>query len=49
MPGMVWEPCSPLKDLIPIKSEVSSSQDKGKAKAKVEMDEGRPERAHSRA
>ena len=45
MPGMVWEVCSPLKDLIPIKSKAGSSQDKGKGKENAEMDEGMPEEA----
>ena len=46
---MVWEPHSPLKDHIPIKSEASLSQDKGKGKEKAEMDEGKPERAQSQS
>ena len=49
MPGIVWGSCSPLKDLVPIKFKVGSSQDKGKGKEKVEMDEGKPKRAHSQS
>ena len=40
MPGMVWEACFSLKDLIPIESKAGSSQDKGKGKEKAEMDKG---------
>ena len=43
---VVWEPHSSLKDLIPIKSEAGSCQDKGKGKEKAEMDKGKPKRAH---
>ena len=49
MPGMVWEAHSPSKDLIPIESEVGSSQVKGKGKEKAEMDKGKPERACSQS
>ena len=49
MPGIVWEPHSPLKDLIPIKSEVGLSQDKGKGKEKAKMDKGKPKRVMSQS
>ena len=45
MPGMVWEACFSLKDLIPIESKAGSSQDKGKGKEKAEMDKGMCEKA----
>jgi hypothetical protein len=45
MPGIGWETCFPLKDLVPIESEVGPSQDKGKGKEQAEMDEGKPEKA----
>ena len=38
------EICSPLKDLIPIESSASPSQDKGKGRAIKAMDEGKSER-----
>ena len=38
---------SPLKDLIPIESSASPSQDKGKGRAIKAMDEGKSERARS--
>jgi hypothetical protein len=47
IPGVNWEKCSPLKDLVPIESVASPSQDKGKGREQWEMDEGRPEKAQS--
>jgi hypothetical protein len=45
MPGIDWEKCSPLKDVVPIKSIASPSQGKGNGRKQVEMDEGKPEKA----
>jgi hypothetical protein len=42
-----WEVCSPLRDLVPIESITSPSQDKGKGREQVEMDEGKLEKARS--
>jgi hypothetical protein len=47
MPGIGWEPKSPLKDLIPIESSAGPSQDKGKGKAVKTMDKGKSERGQS--
>jgi hypothetical protein len=44
MPGVSWELKSPLKELIPIKSMAGPSQDKGKDKEQIEMDEGKSEK-----
>jgi hypothetical protein len=45
MPGVKLQ--SPIRDLIPIKSLASSSQDKGKGRAVDPMDEGKSERERS--
>jgi hypothetical protein len=42
MPGVCLQ--SPLRDLIPVESSASPSQDKGKGKAIERMDEGKSER-----
>ena len=47
MPGIGWEPCSPLKELVPIELLVGSSKDKGKGKAVEAMDKGKLEREWS--
>jgi hypothetical protein len=47
MPGIGWEVCSPLKDLILIESVAGPSQDKGKGREWMEMDKGKPEKARS--
>jgi hypothetical protein len=47
MPGIGWEPRSPLKELVPIESSAGSSKDKGKGKAVEAMDEGKLEREWS--
>jgi hypothetical protein len=38
---------SPLKDLVPIKSVVGPSQDKGRSREQAEMEEGAIEKAQS--
>jgi hypothetical protein len=45
MPGIGWEQCLPLKDLVLIESTAGPSQDKGKSKEQAEMDAGKPKKA----
>jgi hypothetical protein len=47
MLGISWETRSPLKDLVPIESVTSPSQDKGKGQEQTEVDEGKPKKAQS--
>ena len=47
MPGIGWEACPPLRDLVLIKSVASPSKSKGKSKEQLEMEEGKVEREGS--